>query len=217
MNNRGMISQQWIDRETFQKLFRTFYNKRFDPTRSRSQTKTTQKRLQKRTAPFVSLLGIYDKEKSRFYNGFSLTYKKSIPTISSKTGDIEVLLSRRLKEGNSIKYRLLSKVRVATDLNMEILSETGGKIIKLKQVPVIARLPIPESVFNNKKDRKNLRLVVRETFWTIEPAVKNKGYIHNVSMGEGNTVSKKRKILYNAPVDWEAKPENLIIKEREER
>ena len=127
------------------------------------------------------------------------------------------MLSRRLKEGNSIKYRVLSKVRVATDLNMEILSETGGKIIKLKQVPVIARLPIPESVFNNKKDRKNLRLVVRETFWTIEPAVKNKGYIRNVSMGGGNTVSKKRKILYNAPVDWEAKPENLIIKERKER
>ena len=83
--------------------------------------------------------------------------------------------------------------------------------------PVIARLPVPESVFNNKKDRKNLRLIVRETFWTIEPAVKNKGYIRNVSMGGGNSVSKKRKILYNAPVDWEAKPESLIIKEREER
>ena len=23
--------------------------------------------------------------------------------------------------------------------------------------------------------------------------------------------SKKRKILYNAPVDWEARPENLVI------
>lgn len=106
---------------------------------------------------------------------------------------------------------------------MEILSQTGGKTVELRQVPVIARLPIPERYFKDKKARKNLNLIVRETFWTIRPTnyAKNKDYFHNISLKGSksrdsgkNLVSKKREILYNAPIDWDNKAEDFFMRGR---
>ena len=92
-------------------------------------------------------------------------------------------------------------MRVGTDWNMRILSKTGGRLVPLSRVPIIARLPIPESYFKDKKERRNLRLIVRETFWTVEPipVAKRKAYIHQTSLGKPKkrikTVSRRRKIM----------------------
>ena len=94
----------------------------------------------------------------------------------------------------------------------------------MSRVPIIAHLPIPELYFRDKKERRNLRLIVRETFWTVEPipVAKRKAYIHQTSLGKPKkrikTVSRRRKVLYNAPINWKSKRENLVIKkERNQR
>jgi len=72
MNNaKTKLENMWIDRKTYQKLFRTLHNRNLDPTKSRSQNP-----IQKSLRRVVSLSGIYDKEAGKFYNSFSLSYKK---------------------------------------------------------------------------------------------------------------------------------------------
>ncbi len=119
---------------------------------------------------------------------------------------------------DSVRNRVLSRAKAPTDINMEILSNRGGRIIKLDQVPILASLPVPERYFIDKKAGKNLRILVREAFYRKMKRnyVKNP-YIHPVSQRNLKTGAKKRKILYNAPVDWKAKPEDLVIKTGGER
>ena len=231
MNEGSELKELWNDRDTFQRLFRTLHNENLDPTRSWSQTKVREDGIRERGTPLVSLLGVYDKKKRKFHKDFSVVYEKAWPGVSSPEGDIEVLLARRFKKGDSIKHKVLSKVKVETDLVMEVLSNEGDRRVHLSVVPVIARLPIPESDFRDKKVRKNLRLIVREGFQTLEsnsksnlPSsdVRKNPYIHNVSLRgaklqkpEEKSVSKKRKILYDAPIDWDNKAEVFFMRRSE--
>lgn len=211
MNNAtDTLDNIGIDRETYQKLFQTFHHKYLDPTKSERQAQ-----ILKRTA-VVLLSGLYDKKKGKFYNSFSMIHKKGRPSFSSKTGEIEVRLIRRIKTNNSIKYQTLAKVNPITKMNMELIfKKGGGQSIDLDLVPITVQLPISSHYLTNKKLRKDLRLIVRENFYTMRPMKKKNPYLHNVSLG-GSTqsVSKKRNVLYNAPIDWKAKPEDFFIRKR---
>ena len=195
MNRESFLSRIWIDRETYQKLFRTFHLENLDPTFSIDQKKIIKKRVRRRITSSVSLLGIYDKKEGKFHNGFSIPYPIGIPTVSATEGDIEVLLTKKIKKGSSIINEVISKVRVPTNFNMEILSETGGKTIQLQQVPIIARLPVPKNYFIDEKSGKKLRLIVREIFGKNgrNNNVKNKGYIQNIHFEEKKICFQKRK------------------------
>lgn len=219
MNNEtSRIPEQWIERDTFQRLFRTLHSNKLDPEHSWKQKRIKPNLPQKKVVPSISLLGIYDKEKGKFYKNISIIYEKGLHTASGQKGDIEVLLTKRIKKGDSIRHRVLSKTTVETDLVMEFLSEKGGRTVKLKQIPVIARLPIPENYFKDEKVRKSLNLIVRETFFTIRPAhyATNKKHFNKKGLKsekpEENSVSKKRKILYNAPIDWSNKAEDFFMR-----
>ena len=219
MNNAKItLPYMWIDRKTYQKLFKTLHNESLDPSSSRSQG------LKKHLSPVVSLAGVYDKQKGKFYEGFSMAYAKGLPTVSQQKGDIEILLTETIKKENHIKSRVLSKARIPTDMKMElILNNGGGKIINLNKTPIVVNLPLPKRYLIDKKARKNLKIRVRETFYRNVIA-KNKTihpYIHQVgfegAIGNPNlkkSVTRKKKLLYNAPVNWNFKPKDLVIKKR---
>ncbi len=221
MNNKSSLKNLWIDRKTFQKVFRTLHRIDLDPIYSRSQD-AAQKSIspiQKIISPVVILSGVYDKKRGKFYKSFSMASKKGAPIVYTGKGDIEILLVERIKTKDSVRNRVLSRAKAPTDINMEILSNRGGgRVIKLDEVPILASLPVPERYFIDKKAGKNLRILVREAFYRKMKRnyVKNP-YIHPVSQRNLKTGAKKRKILYNAPVDWEAKPEDLVIKTGGER
>ena len=186
-----------IDRETFQKLFQTLLHEKLDPTSSNEQ-EFIQKF--KKRIPVVSLSGLYDKNKGEFYNGFSIIHEKGFPSFSDKKGEIEILLTRRVETNDSIKYEILSRMNPITELEMEFLFENGGgKRIDLDVIPVTAKLPIPREYLNNQKLGEDLYLIVRENFYTIS---KKDFYIHNISFGGSRqSVSKKGRVLYKAPID----------------
>ena len=214
MHSEPGISEKWMDRETNQKLFQTLNNIWFNPKPSWHQKSVNQKDAHQQIAPVVSVSGIYDKKKGRFFRGSSIFYEKGLPTASNKKGKIELLLTRRVKTKTNIKHRVLSKVSLSTDVAMSFISKNGGKeTVKLNQAPIIANLPIPQEYLTSKKLRDSLRLIIRENFYTIRPVKKNSPYMHNISFGGGSQlVSKKRRVLYKAPIDWSAKPEDFIIK-----
>ena len=209
MNTEGRITDQWMDRETNQRLFRTLSDIWFNPEASRNQKDSPQQ-----IAPIVSISGIYNKEKGSFYRGSSVFYKKGLSTVSNEKGNIEIRLVRRVETNTSIKYKTLSKINFSTDINMKVISKNGEKeTIKLNQVPIVANLPIPKEYLKSKNLRKSLRLIVRENFYTISPVKKGNPYIHNISFGgSSQSDSKKRRTVYNAPIDWSAKPEDFIIR-----
>lgn len=216
MNNEPTkIENMWIDRKTYQKLFRTLHQDSLDPTDSRSQSI-----IQKSLFPVVSLSGVYDKKRGVFYENFSMAYK-GLPTLSQQKGDIEIALIETIKREGHIKSRVISTIKVSTNMKMELISNNGGKAINLNTVPIAVSLPLPQKYLTDKKARNNLKIRVRETFYrnvktSYKPGHK---YIHHVSFegskGQSNLkngVTKKRKVLYNAPINWEFKPEDLIIK-----
>ena len=209
-NEKRNLDSLGIDRETYQKLFQTLHDINLDPTKSRQQAQL------KKTTPVISLAGIYDKKKGRFYNSFSVVYKKGIPSLSYKKGAIEVSLYRKVKTNNSIKHQKIAKANAITDMELKILLKNGGgKRIKLEHVPIIVNLPIPQKYLESEKLRKELRLIVRENFYTLSPVKKKNPYIHNISFGgNSQTASKKRRILYNAPIDWSGKPEDFLRRKR---
>ena len=76
-------------------------------------------------------------------------------------------------------------------------------------------MPIPKEYLKNERLKKSLRLIVRENFYTISPVKKKNPYIHNVSLGGSfQSISKKRRVLYNAPINWKAKPEDFLKAKR---
>ena len=208
MNNADTtIDNLGIDRETYQKLFKTLHDEKLDSTNSRNQPQTLPK---PRTV--VSLYGLYDKKKGKFYNSFSMIHKKAIPSVTQKPGNIEVSLIRKVKINSSIKSKVISKVSPIIDMELRVLLRNGGgKTIKLNHIPVVVNLPIPQSYVRNEKLRKDLRLIVREKFYTITQVKKKNPYMHKVGLKESSqTVSKKRRVLYNAPINWDAKPEDFL-------
>ena len=144
-----------------------------------------------------------------------MAHEKGIPTESHDEGEIEVLLLETIKTGNSSRDKLISKVRVPTDVNMDILySNGGGQTIKLTTVPILASLPVPESYFTDKTVGKNLRIVVQEIFHreASQNNTEKSLDVQPVSFEDSKIISKKGKILYTAPVDWDASPEDLIVR-----
>ena len=162
MNNETItIENMWIDRKTYQKIFRTLYQENLDPRESR-----TQEVIQESLSPVVTLSGVYDKKRGIFYENFSMAYEKGLPTISHQKGDIEISLVKIIREGNDIKNKVVSKANIPTNMKMElILNKGGGRTISLNKVPIVVSLPIPKKYFIDEKAKKNLRLRVRETFY----------------------------------------------------
>ena len=211
MNNAlTSLENLWIDRKTYQKVFKTLYDRRLDPTSSR-----LQRIIQRSVSPVVFLSGVYDKKKGEFHKSFSMAHEEGILTESHDEGDIEVLLLETIKTGDSLKDKLISKVRVPTDVNMDILySNGGGETIKLTNVPILASLPVPKGYFTDERSGKNLKVVVQETFYreANQNNTEKPPYVQPVSFEDSKTIPKKGKILYTAPVDWEASPEDLIVR-----
>ena len=217
MNNEPTkLENLWIDRKTYQKAFKTLHHESLDPTSS-----SLQRFIQKSISPVVFLSGVYDKKRGEFHKNFSMAHEEGIPTESYEEGDIEVLLFETIKTADFSRDKLISKVRIPTDVNMDILySEGGGETIKLTNVPILANLPVPENYFTDERAGKNLKIVVQETFYretTQNNMMEKPPYVQPVSFEASKTISKKGKILYNAPVDWEASTEDLVVRIEDEQ
>ncbi|MCZ0931593.1 MAG: hypothetical protein OXJ52_00345, partial [Oligoflexia bacterium] len=213
MNNAATkISNLGIDRETFQKLFQTLHHEKLDPTNSREQELI--QRYRNRT-PVVSLSGLYDKKAGQFYNSFSMVYEKAFPSFSQKEGSLEVLLARRITSKNSIGYEILSRAYPLTEMKVEALfKEGGGESFDLDVVPIIIRLPIPDSYLTNEGLRSDLRLIVREAFYEMDPVRNKIPFIKKVGFSDEvrSEFSQAGRIIYESAIDWSAKLEDLIVR-----
>ena len=213
MNNaQETLKNLGIDRETFQKLFQTLHHENLDPTSSRGQELI--QRSQKRVS-VVSLSGLYDKKRGQFSNAFSIAHEKAFPSVSQKRGGLEILLAKRITTKTSIEYEVLSKAYPITELELELIfNEGGGESFDLEVVPITVNLPLPSFYLTDEKLRDDLRLIVREISYKIEPVRSGNPLIKRISFTKESEsdLSQKGRIIYESEIDWSATIEDLLIK-----
>ncbi len=157
MNNKQRPENNWIDRETYQKVFQTMsYWK--DYNLNESLTARFRNR-QMRTS--IAISGIYDKGTNKFSKAFSIPVKEAIPSLSDEKGNLLVELALEVKNPSGTKLEPLYESRVSTDVKMEIFYEKEIKKVNLEKVPISVVLPLHKEYFNNKM--KNVRFIVRNS------------------------------------------------------
>ncbi|MCZ0932636.1 MAG: hypothetical protein OXJ52_05745 [Oligoflexia bacterium] len=84
----------------------------------------------------------------------------------------------------------------------------------LEVVPIIAKLPIPSRYLTNEELRSDLRLIVRETFYNRESVRNRSPLIQKASFTKEkqSEFSQAGRIIYESPIDWSAKLEDLIVR-----
>ena len=81
-------------------------------------------------------------------------------------------------------------------------------------VPIIVNLPQPSSYLTDEKLRDDLRLIVREISYKIEPVRNRNALIKKISFTKESEseLSQTGRIIYESEIDWSATFEDLIIR-----